>query len=267
MWRWTDGRQRCKSNSCRPGDPFGCSETKARNQYDRTEHLLSGWLRAGHYAYVISFAVTGTRGSGLETLIDEAQAGMKRALGSSSWVAEKKAAGVVGQISSLAVAQNNAGAWVVRRRLALAVVDPLNKVALEKLRANLIQRWERASYTELQATKFRGVAPSTSSAAAQFISGYSGEFDPVIPSGSNPWEAAATDERRPSDLDLASDSFSEFAHATKGRQLWSAQVQKSSDSDEVQLWNRFLEQSVALEERYIPIEISTSRRRSPGSKR
>lgn len=273
LWQFASGRYRCRSNSCRPGDPFGCSMANERLNEDRTESIVGSWIGADHSVYLCRFDVYGEPGDALDHVMDAAQLAMKQALGSGSWLASKVKHGVAGQIMSLSI-RSFANRWVVRRWLILGTAGELEAEEIVELTRSLRSRWGRSlnrgeKQFSLRTSALKAVGADDVLATAQLVTGtdasvidmaarYRGsEADLVGLYGDS--EVGGSEELAIFELPEPSRDFMEYANALFAVKTWSAY--RSGGSREIDAaWNRSIDDARAIKHRYIDVEISTANR-------
>lgn len=139
-WDW---RRRCKSNACRPGNPFGCADINARMFRNRTAHILNAWLGAGHAIYLAAFAATGEDGASLNDVMSAVQKGVRAAVLDRG--PELAHAGVVGRTFGRSVAYGPGKRWTVRRWVLLGMERHLDNRALNRLDNGIGRAWSRVT--------------------------------------------------------------------------------------------------------------------------
>lgn len=140
LWHRASGELRCKSVSCRPGDPFGCSMTRARTYRDRTQLILGGWLRRGHHAYLARLETRGAADEPLDLVLSDAQSGVRAA-----FIGKYRSTqGIVGKIDAVNVTRTSSDEWIVRRWALMCGTRELDAAAREILEDGIRRRFERA---------------------------------------------------------------------------------------------------------------------------
>lgn len=186
MWMLTDARFRCGSNTCRPGDPYGCSMNNARSNEAKSRTMLDGWLRHGGTAYLGLMEHCGARGEQLEKVKQAAKNAFSSAFGGGVWSDTRSRLGIAGQMATLQVAKGSNGGWLLRRWVVLACETDL-ECELDDLAAGLSARWSRSigegTTTDPDvraAVHLRDVQPEMVRTVTQTITNSFSDFEPAV---------------------------------------------------------------------------------------
>ena len=132
---------RCNSDSCRPGDPFGCSMARARLHRSKCELILNGWVENGRTAWLGVLEVTASPQERLKNVLTSTQMIFEKPFANRPWAREKEAYGIGGRFSTTEVTMTTAGGWIVRRWVVLASERELAEPDIDKVSARLHEMW------------------------------------------------------------------------------------------------------------------------------
>lgn len=275
---YTSGRERCKSNSCRPGDPWGCSMVNARHNWKRSRAAFERWVDsgAGRSVYVVRFTSAGQHGAKPAAVLNSATWGISRILAGGSWIRERKQFGLIGHIVTTSVSaelrvQGNID-WTVHKWATFAGDRVLDEDELSDLRRRAASRWDRAIDDSKvdTLTRVSDLQPVTRKDIDAVMQASSGALSPLDRSASKlparlavQWgsidTAVSMADLRRNDRDR----FREYALAVERKKLWTPNRLSADDSQDPG-WSDILSDVRAMMPEYLDGPFETKRRLSSG---
>lgn len=280
-WDW---RRRCKSNACRPGNPFGCADINARMFRNRTAHVLNAWLGAGHAIYLAAFAATGEEGASLNDVMSAVQKGVRAAV--LDRAPELAHAGVVGRIFGRSVAYGPGKRWTVRRWVLLGTERHLEDLALNRLDTGIGRAWSRVAaknplFVDARRFSVRSIAKFEVRGVTELIWGSPSssieDSEDAFTEGLRIEYELADVRRSPADLCRAyfgamgsnnggrtkamnADglAFAEFADSVSIKGTWTSYVSHAR-TDSASVWNEAVAAARKLRPSYLDVPVRSSR--------
>lgn len=200
----------------------------ARRNRNRTEAIVSSWIRGGGNAYLGLAEIVGDCEQSLSSVLEATQRAITATFYGKAWAAAKSKYGLVGRITTLLVSRSSSGAWIVRRWLVLAGERALVADEVEQLGAWLGRRLTHSldlGQDQLGAPfTLRAIDPAEVTALARHICDCTSALDAGIApySESLNLEFSRSGEQLPVDLaskyrDHSASLVSEFAWAAGHR--------------------------------------------------
>jgi len=283
---WTnqiDGRRACRSDACRPGDPWGCSALKIRRFRVWTSELLRRWLRADRAAFIGLFEVTGERSGNLAELWEASSEALKAAVQKRR--RSLQSAGASGFLYTRAVTRSVKREWIVRRWVVVGFGGELDAWALQSLSARVGESWDDSAVARrgVAAARFVGFAPVQRhevDAVAQVVVGdeLSTERGACLDASSVFRDSIklsfgiCPDELTPESMarlyyegvgsgrGRLGDSYVEYATSMGGIALWNAYANRGDISDVGRAWNECLSAAKSVPVSHLPYP---GRKRAP----
>ncbi|MEX1078512.1 MAG: hypothetical protein WED09_05340 [Homoserinimonas sp.] len=134
----------CKKPACRPGDPFGCSMTKARHERDKFSFIIKEWMKGGGHAYLVLFELRGKKDLRLSGAIDKSLDAIREPFLGKTWTTRKQKHGIVGVAKNLQVTRSKSGRWIVRRWAILTSTRELDGREIDALDSYFSAKWSKA---------------------------------------------------------------------------------------------------------------------------
>ncbi|WP_166999085.1 hypothetical protein [Paramicrobacterium fandaimingii] len=268
------GRFACRMNSCRPGDPLGCSMTNARRYKKRTEYAATKWLRGGEgrSLYLMQLEAIGALGQKPGEVVDRVIEATKTAVSRQPWVRARGQYELAGKILTFSIGKIGEQ-WVIRRRVLIAGGRALSCEELARFSRGIERRWARGlSEIDTRAYGLREVLEHEVPAVAQFMTGCISSVDPA----EEPWLAnlrmefkADPAEQTPRELAEAfwaaagsrKSDFRLYVDAMDWLPVWTAKPGRGDDQL-TERWNACVQDARHVVGNGIPEELLTRRART-----